>query len=72
MLRHVQREHIPQAAAGLLFGAWVRSAAEPIMVAQTTLDILTSAGVIPPRSLPVVRRLSTVPGRLGSLISRRA
>ena len=52
----------PHGMGGPVFGLWVRSAAEPIMVAQTTLDILTSAGVIPPPSLPVMRRLSTVPG----------
>ena len=44
---------------------WVRAAAETIKAARTTLDVLTSAGVILPPSLPVVRRLSTVPGRHG-------
>jgi len=38
---------------------------ETIKAARTALDVLTSAGVILPPSLPVVRRLSTVPGRQG-------
>ena len=42
-----------------------RAAAETIKEARKSLDVLTNAGVIPLPSLPVVRRLSTVPGLHG-------
>jgi hypothetical protein len=41
------------------------SAEEIIKAAREALDVLTSIEVISPPSLPVVRRLSTVPGRHG-------
>ena len=61
--RHVRSEPVPQDSDGPVFRLWVRSAAETSNAARKALDVLTSVGVIPPLSLPVVRRLSTVPGR---------
>jgi len=63
MRRHIQRGFVPQVATGLLFEFLVDSATEIINTARKALDVITNVGVIPPPSLPVVRRLSTVPGR---------
>lgn len=71
--RHVRSESVPHGMGGPVFGLWVRAAAETINAAHKALDILTSAGGdCAAVSVRIVRRLSTVPGRQGLLISRRA
>jgi len=65
MLCHLQLWFVTEVAAGLLFAARVSFAEETITAVRTALDVLASVVVIPPPSLPMMRRLSTVLGRHG-------
>ena len=62
---HVRSESCPQDSDSSVFGLWVRAAEETVTAARTALDVLTSVVVIPPPSLPMMRRLSTVLGHPG-------
>ena len=62
----MRSESVPQDSDSPVFRLWVRSAEEKINETRRALEVLTRAGrVDPPPSLPVVRRLSTVPGLHG-------